>query len=337
MTEHSEIAVTTAVPASNSGMPAAISAPKTPTSKMSVIGRDVDSALRKSRLIWLLITRSSLAPPASAIRRPGCAAWTPATAWRAGRTAWSSLFPGTLKATRTDLPSAEISDPVVSGDRTSVAVDRGSLRSAVTTCSGACRSSGSVRKEAALRAWISTSSTGGGPLSFSFSRTRSATPDCPGSFEGTFLVPISCPATKTIATKASQPNTVVLRCRVLHPATRSVSGRTLEIFRWRRVACWCGRESGNPESGNTELGDWRMVTSPKASCSLSRGGPRPGAGTRGRGRYQSGGRPGRSAPTSGPSGPGCVSTCRAGASGSDGWRSTALDTWPCSRAAATRT
>ena len=222
----------TAVPASSSGIPAAIRAPKTQISRMSVIGRDVDSALRKSRLSWPLTTRSSLAPPASAIRRPGCAFCTAATARSAGSTSWSWLPPVTLKVTRTDLPSAEMSDspPRLSGDRMSVAVDLGSARSAVTTCWVACRSSRTVEP---ARAWISTSSAGGGPLSFSFCRTRSATPDCPGSFEGTFLVPISCPATKTIATRASQPNTVVLRCRVLHPATRSVSGRAFEIW----VAC----------------------------------------------------------------------------------------------------
>src|ERR1039457_5223699 len=43
-----EIAVITAVAASSSGMPAAISAPNTATSKTSVIGTEVTSALRKS-------------------------------------------------------------------------------------------------------------------------------------------------------------------------------------------------------------------------------------------------------------------------------------------------
>ena len=46
----SETAVTTAVPASSTGMPAAMIAPKTQISKISVSGIDVHSDFRKS---WL--------------------------------------------------------------------------------------------------------------------------------------------------------------------------------------------------------------------------------------------------------------------------------------------
>ena len=74
MTDVSEIALTTAVAASSSGMPAAISAPNTATSRISVTGSEVISAWRKSWLISELATRSSLASPASAISRPGCRA-----------------------------------------------------------------------------------------------------------------------------------------------------------------------------------------------------------------------------------------------------------------------
>jgi len=67
----SEIAAVTAVAASSSGMPAAISAPNTAISRISVIGTEVTSALRKSRLIRAFAARSVLASPASWIRRPG--------------------------------------------------------------------------------------------------------------------------------------------------------------------------------------------------------------------------------------------------------------------------
>ena len=76
----SEMAVTTEVTASSSGMPAAISAPNTHSSSTSVIGTEVTSAWRKSELMMLLVARSTLASPDSATRRPGCAAWTAATA-----------------------------------------------------------------------------------------------------------------------------------------------------------------------------------------------------------------------------------------------------------------
>ncbi len=278
----------TAVAASSNGMPAAMNAPNTTTSRMSVIGSEVDSALRKFWLIRLLMIRSSLAPPASAMRSPGCAACNVAIARSAGSTAWSSLAPVTLKVTSADLPSAEISDPppLLNGDRMSLAVAVGRSRNVATTCCVARRSSASVRKVPA-RAWISTSSAGGGPLTLRFCRVRSATPDWPGSFEGRFLAPINWPATKTIATSASQPNTVVLRWRTLHPATRSTSGPR---FRPGVVgACFPGGVGGfrgvvggcPPDCGNTELCDWRMVTSLGTASRVC--GPRPRAGTHGRG------------------------------------------------------
>ncbi len=67
----SEIVEITTVPASTTGMPAAISAPKTASSRIRVIGTDVISALRKSELIRAFPTASVLAPPASATSRPG--------------------------------------------------------------------------------------------------------------------------------------------------------------------------------------------------------------------------------------------------------------------------
>jgi hypothetical protein len=97
----SEIAVVTAVAASSSGMPAAISAPNTAISRISVTGTDVTSARRKSWPINALAARSVLASPASWIRRPGWRAAIVATAWRAGATAWSSWLacPGIVKVT----------------------------------------------------------------------------------------------------------------------------------------------------------------------------------------------------------------------------------------------
>ena len=138
-----EIAEITAVPASSSGMPAAISAPNTISSRTSETGIEVTSALRKSWLVMLPVARSRLASPASSTVSPGCRAWTAATAFRAGTTAWSSLpgLPATSKLTSADRPLTRPS--LVSGDRMSVA-DRGSARSAAATCRTACRNSGSL-------------------------------------------------------------------------------------------------------------------------------------------------------------------------------------------------
>ncbi len=138
-----EIAEMTAVPASSSGMPAAISAPNTISSRTSETGIEVTSALRKSWLVMLPVARSRLALPASATVSPGCLAWMAATAFRAGTTAWSSLpgLPATLKVTSADRPLTR--PGLLSGDWTSVAA-AGSARSAATTCRTACRNSGSL-------------------------------------------------------------------------------------------------------------------------------------------------------------------------------------------------
>ena len=65
----SEIADITAVAASSSGMPAAISAPNTMISKASETGTEVSSALRKSWESRAVAARSVLASPASMTRR----------------------------------------------------------------------------------------------------------------------------------------------------------------------------------------------------------------------------------------------------------------------------
>ena len=67
----SEIAEITAVPASSSGMPAAISAPNTISSRTSETGIEVTSAFLKSWLVMLPVARSRLASPASSIFSPG--------------------------------------------------------------------------------------------------------------------------------------------------------------------------------------------------------------------------------------------------------------------------
>ena len=66
-----EIAEITAVPASSSGMPAAISAPNTSSSRTRVTGTDVTSACRKSWSTSAPVARSRLASPASATVSPG--------------------------------------------------------------------------------------------------------------------------------------------------------------------------------------------------------------------------------------------------------------------------
>ena len=85
-TASSETATITALPASSTGMPAAISAPNTASSRISVIGTEVTSALWKSLPIIVLAAWSVLASPASATRNPGWAACTRATAARSALT-----------------------------------------------------------------------------------------------------------------------------------------------------------------------------------------------------------------------------------------------------------
>ena len=248
-------AVNTAVPASSTGMPAAISAPNTAISRISVIGTEVSSACRKSWLTIALAARSALASPASAISRPGWRACTPATARSAGTTVWSSwlTWPGTVKVTRALRPSAETSPvwPAPNG----VAMSRaecGTAASAAATCWAARRMAGSaryVRPGPPLpRGWISTYSCGG-VVKPSRCRVCSATPDWPASLDGRFFDGNWWHATKMTATSRNQPNTTVFRCRALHPAIRSTTGA--------RDRCGCSRTG--PVSGNTELDGWRIM------------------------------------------------------------------------------
>jgi hypothetical protein len=105
----SDTATITELPASSTGMPAAISAPNTAMSRMSVIGTEVSSALRKSWPISVLAARSVLASPASVTRTPGWRAWTRATAARSVPTAVSAreFGPATWKVTRALRPLAD--------------------------------------------------------------------------------------------------------------------------------------------------------------------------------------------------------------------------------------
>ena len=97
MTVSSDSAVITEVTASSSGMPAAIRAPNTSSSKTSVIGTEVASAWRKPLSSTELMARAALASPPSATSSPGYCAWTAATALSAGATAvaWLACAPGT--------------------------------------------------------------------------------------------------------------------------------------------------------------------------------------------------------------------------------------------------
>ena len=146
----SDTATITALPASSTGMPAAISAPNTAISRISVIGTEVSSALWKSWLITVLAAWSVLASPASWTSRPGWLACTRATAARSALTVLSALAfgPATWNVTRAVRPSAEISawPPGLSGDRMSAAA-RGSRCSALTTSATAPRSAGSCTYE----------------------------------------------------------------------------------------------------------------------------------------------------------------------------------------------
>ena len=232
------MAAVTAVPASSSRMPAAISAPKTASSRISVTGTEVTSALRKSWPSCAFAARSALAAPASAMCSRGFPAAAAATARCAGSAAWSTFaeLPGTVKVTSALRPSADTRPrgaapgrpapgwPAPSGDRMSPA-ECGSAASTAVTCRTARRIAGSVRSVPAWpgRSAISTLSTGGA-LTPSRCRVRSAWPDEPGSYCGRFFIPSSWPPTKAVTTRASQPRTAVLRYRALHPAIRSTTG-----------------------------------------------------------------------------------------------------------------
>src|SRR5215469_17304811 len=113
------MAAATEVTASSSGMPAATRAPNTISSRISVTGSEVPSALLKVRS--LLIACWMLASPDSAMRRSGWRACTAATAFWSAVTAWltSATLPGAWKVTRALRPSFETSDcpPADSGLR----------------------------------------------------------------------------------------------------------------------------------------------------------------------------------------------------------------------------
>ena len=152
------MAAVSAVTASSTGMPAATSAPNTSSSRISVIGTEVASALLK--FSELLIACPMLASPDSAMRRSACFACTPATACCRVVAAWSTLLtlPGTLNVTSALRPSLDTSawPPADSGVLTPVAYF-GNAASDAATWAAACRMAGSVAKVAPRDvAWIST-------------------------------------------------------------------------------------------------------------------------------------------------------------------------------------
>ena len=225
----SDTATITALPASSTGMPAAISAPNTAISRISVIGTEVSSALWKSWLITVLAAWSVLASPASRTSRPGWLACTRATAARSALTVLSALAfgPATWNVTRAVRPSAEISTwpPGLSGDRMSAAA-RGSRCSALTTSATAPRSAGSctyVRPGPVPRAWMSTLSAGG-VTTPSLLSICSAWPDWPGSYCGWLCVPSRCPPSSATTASTSQPAITATRCRALQHAIRCTIG-----------------------------------------------------------------------------------------------------------------
>ena len=103
------IAAVSAVTASRTGMPAATSAPNTTSSRISVIGTEVASALLK--FSELLIAWDTLASPVSATRKSGWLAWTLATAPCRADTALSRFWtlPGTSNVMRALRPSFDTS------------------------------------------------------------------------------------------------------------------------------------------------------------------------------------------------------------------------------------
>jgi hypothetical protein len=106
---------TTAVIASSSGMPAAMSAPKETSRISRVIGREVVPAFARSALKTSWNSFSELAEPDCSMRRSGCAfaaASTVATeASTALSTAASSADPGISNVTSTAWPSGDTEPP----------------------------------------------------------------------------------------------------------------------------------------------------------------------------------------------------------------------------------
>ena len=137
----------------------------------------------------------------------------------------SAALPGTSNVTRALRPSLDTSDcPLAGSGALMPAAYFGWADSAAATWPTACRIPGSeLNVTPGVLAWISTDSgLGWNCAGAAWSSTRSACPDCPGSYCGRFAEPIACAAMKTPTTSSSQPKTAVLRCRALQPATHSV-------------------------------------------------------------------------------------------------------------------
>ena len=154
-------AAITAETASSTGMPAATSAPKTTSSRISVMGTEVASAWRK--FSESSMARPMLSSPVSAIRRPGWPTWTVATARWSAATSGSALpfVCGTWKVTRALRPSAEIREvpPGLRGDLM-LPASSGRRRSDATTSRAACCMVALRAKVSpGARAWMSTVSS----------------------------------------------------------------------------------------------------------------------------------------------------------------------------------
>src|SRR5262245_48576209 len=103
-------------------------------------------------------------------------------------------------------------------------------------------------------AWISTVSADAFSCpGANWCSVRSACPACPVLYCGRFFEPSAWPSMKMAATRSSQPNTAVLRCAALQPATRSV-----RLGRSRRRPGGGSCASSGGEIGNTELCGWRI-------------------------------------------------------------------------------
>ena len=108
------IAAATAVIARTSGTKAASSAPKARIRITSVIGSEVNSALRKSSSKAFESALSALPSPNCSIRKLGCCFASELTASSDGSTLSAGLSPGSSKVTSAERPSSE-SWPALSG------------------------------------------------------------------------------------------------------------------------------------------------------------------------------------------------------------------------------
>ena len=228
-------------------MPAAISAPNTASSRISVIGTEVTSALRKSESSSAFAAALVLASPASATTRRGYRACTAATA------AMSAADGGVGAGVRPGDPERDQGAVPVGGDQardrrgasgeTMSSAARGSRRSAVTTAWAACRIAGSSwNVTPAARAWISTLSDGGvitpEPVHHLLGLTGLA---------GVVLRP-ALRAEQLAGHEGrgheQQPaDDAALRCRALQHATRSTTGlrSRLPVCGVRGSVPWAGR------------------------------------------------------------------------------------------------